>query len=97
MTKIVFIPINSVDEMAMFEKTVVLGVNANSLQPVLFTKLHDLLLKIHGSSLFPLWGVSSGVKSADANKWNTIDADDVVLFAISDKVLGYAIVKFKFQ
>jgi hypothetical protein len=97
MTKIVFIPINSVDEMAMFEKTVVLGVNANSLQPVLFTKLHDLLLKIHGSSLFPVWGVSSGVKSADANKWNTIDADDVVLFAISDKVLGYAIVKFKFQ
>ncbi len=97
MTKVVFIPINSIDEMAMFEKTVVLGVNANSLQPVLFTKLHDLLLDIHGSSLIPVWGVASGVKSADANKWNTVDADDVVLFTRSDKVLGYAIVKSKFQ
>lgn len=97
MTKIVIVPINGVDEISMFEKTVVAGVNVNSLQSVLFEKLHELLQDIHGNTKFPVWGVSSGEKSSDANRWNQIANDDMVLFARSDELLGYAVVKYKFQ
>ena len=97
MTKIVIIPVNSTDEISMFEKTVILGINSNSLQPLLFVKLYELLQSIHGDGPFPIWGVASGEKSSEANKWNRIEDNDVVLFARSNKILGYAIVKTKFQ
>jgi len=97
MTKIVVIPINSNDEILMFEKTVILGINSNSLQPILFIKLYELLQNIHGNAPFPIWGVASGEKSSEANKWNRIGANDVVLFARKNKMLGYSIVKTKFQ
>ena len=97
MTKIVIIPVNSTDEISMFEKTVILGINSNSLQPLLFIKLYELLQSIHGDGPFPIWGVASGEKSSEANKWNRIEDNDVVLFARSNKILGYAIVKTKFQ
>ena len=97
MTKIVIVPINGIDEISMFEKTVVPGVKVNSLQSLLFEKLHELLQDIHGNTHFPVWGVASGHKSSDANKWNQIANDDLVLFARSDELLGYAIVKSKFQ
>jgi hypothetical protein len=97
MTKIVIIPVNSLDEVSMFEKTVILGINSNSLQPILFIKLFELLQRIHGNALFPIWGVTSGEKSSEANKWNRIGNNDVVLFARNNQMLGYAIVKTKFQ
>ena len=97
MTKIVIIPVHSTDEISMFEKTVILGINSNSLQPLLFVKLYELLQSIHGDGPFPIWGVASGEKSSEANKWNRIEDNDVVLFARSNKILGYAIVKTKFQ
>ena len=97
MTKIVIIPVNSTDEISMFEKTVILGINSNSLQPLLFIKLYELLQSIHGDGPFPIWGVASGEKSSEANKWNKVEDNDVVLFARSNKILGYAIVKTKFQ
>ena len=96
MTKIVIIPVNSTDEISMFEKTVILGINSNSLQPLLFIKLYELLQSIHGDGPFPIWGVASG-ESSEANKWNKVEDNDVVLFARSNKILGYAIVKTKFQ
>jgi len=97
MTKIVIIPVNSIDEISMFEKSVVLGIHSNSLQPILFIKLYELLQGIHGDGPFPIWGVASGEKSSEANKWNRIEDNDVVLFARNNKTLGYAIVKTKFQ
>lgn len=97
MTKIVIIPVNSLDEISMFEKTIILGINSNSLQPILFIKLFELLQRIHGNGPFPIWGVSSGEKSSEANKWNRIGDNDVVLFVRNNKMLGYAIVKTKFQ
>ena len=97
MTKIVIIPVNSTDEISMFEKTVILGINSNSLQALLFIKLYELLQSIHGDGPFPIWGVASGEKSSEANKWNKVEDNDVVLFARSNKILGYAIVKTKFQ
>ena len=97
MTKIVIIPVNSTDEISMFEKTVILGINSNSLQPLLFIKLYELLQSIHGDGPFPICGVASGEKSSEANKWNKVEDNDVVLFARSNKILGYAIVKTKFQ
>ena len=97
MTKIVIIPVNSTDEISMFEKTVILGINSNSLQPLLFIKLYELLQSIHGDGPFPIWGVASGEKSSEANKWTKVEDNDVVLFARSNKILGYAIVKTKFQ
>ena len=97
MTKIAIIPVNSLDEISMFEKTIILGINSNSLQPILFTKLFELLQRIHGNGQFPIWGVSSGEKSSEANRWNKIGDSDVVLFVRNNKMLGYAIVKTKFQ
>ena len=97
MTKIVIIPVNSTDEISMFKKTVILGINSNSLQALLFIKLYELLQSIHGDGPFPIWGVASGEKSSEANKWNKVEDNDVVLFARSNKILGYAIVKTKFQ
>lgn len=97
MTQIVIIPVNSIDEIPMFEKTVILGINLNSLQPILFIKLYELLQSVHGNGLFPIWGVASGEKSSEANKWNKIEENDVVLFARQNKLLGYTIVKTKFQ
>jgi hypothetical protein len=97
MTKIVIIPVNSPDEISMFQKTIILGIYLNSLQPILFIKLFELLQRIHANGPFPIWGVASGEKSSEANKWNMIGDNDVVLFARNNKMLGYAIVKTKFQ
>jgi len=97
MTKIVIIPVNSPDEISMFQKTIILGIYLNSLQPILFIKLFELLQRIHANGPFPIWGVASGEKSSEANKWNRIGDNDVVLFARNNKMLGYAIVKTKFQ
>jgi len=97
MTKIVIVPISSSDEISMFESTVIHGVNMNSLQPVLFIKLFELLEVVHRNSLFPIWGVASGQRSSDANKWNRVVENDLSLFVKDNQFIGYAIVKTKFQ
>ena len=97
MTKIVIVPISSSDEFAMFRSTVVHGVNMNSLQPVLFIKLYELLQGFHRNSYFPIWGVASGERSSDANKWNRVEENDLSLFVKDNKFIGFAIVKTKFQ
>jgi|688.fasta_scaffold44665_7 hypothetical protein len=97
MTKIVIVPISSSDEISMFGSTVIHGVNMNLLQPVLFIKLYELLQGVHRNSHFPIWGVASGERSSEANKWNRIDENDLVLFVRDDNFIGYAIVKAKFQ
>jgi hypothetical protein len=97
MTKIVIVPIRNSDEISMFGSTVVHGVNMNLLQPVLFIKLYELLQGVHRNSHFPIWGVARGERSSEANKWNRIDENDLLLFVRDNNFIGYAIVKAKFQ
>ena len=97
MTKIVIVPISSSDEISMFESSVIHGVNMNFLQPVLFIKLYELLEGVHRNSSFPIWGVASGQRSSDANKWNRVVENDLSLFVKDNQFIGFAVVKTKFQ
>jgi hypothetical protein len=96
-TKIAIIPVDSSDDLIVFQKTVLQEVNLNSLEPILFVKLHELLQYKHGNDRALFWGISSGPRSSEANKWNKISPDDVVFFVKENRFLGFAVVKTKFQ
>ncbi len=97
MTQIVIVPVNSTDEVSIFGDTVVSGADINVLKSILFEKLFEHLKDSHEDLIFPIWGVPSGVKSVEANKWNKISPNDVALFVKEDTFLGYGVVRSKFQ
>ena len=97
MTQIAIIPVDGSDDLTVFQKTVLHGVNLNSLEPILFVKLHQLLQYNHRNDHALIWGISSGLRSSEANKWNKISPDDVVFFVKENRFLGFAVVKTKFQ
>ena len=75
MSNIIIIPLNSAEELFMFNTTVKVELNLNELEPILFVKLYELLKKLHPKNTFAIWGVASGIKSSHANKWNKIARD----------------------
>ena len=97
MTKIVIVPVNSLEEVSIFSDTVVIGADIKVLKSILFVKLYEHLKDSHEDSIFPIWGVPSGIKSSEANKWNKISPDDVALFVKDDTFLGYGVIRSKFQ
>ena len=97
MSKIVIIPVDGSDDFTVFQKTVIREVNLNSLEPILFVKLHELLQFHHKNDRALIWGISSGPRSSEANKWNKISPDDIAVFVRENRLLGFAVVKTKFQ
>jgi hypothetical protein len=97
MPQLIIVPVNDADENFMFKSTIETPINLGQLESILFIKLYELLSEIHGKNAFPVWGVARGKKSSEANKWNQIQENDVAIFIRNDSVIGYAIVKIKFQ
>lgn len=97
MSNIIIIPLNSAEELFMFNTTVKVELNLNELEPILFVKLYELLKKLHPKNTFAIWGVASGIKSSHANKWNKIAENDLVIFTQDKSFIGYSKVKAKFQ
>jgi hypothetical protein len=97
MVKIIIVPVDGIDEFLMLEKTVISEVNLKSIEPMLFIKLYELLNEIHKTGSFPIWGVPSGEKSSEANKWSRISQNDVLFFAKQNRLIGLGRVRTKFQ
>lgn len=97
MRKIAIIPVDQANDFIVFQKTVKHEVDLNSLEPILFVKLHDLLQHNHQDSHALIWGISSGIRSSEANKWSKISLDDIAFFVRDNQFLGFAEVKTKFQ
>ena len=95
--KIVLIPVDGFDDFTVFQNTVMREVNLNLLEPILFVKLHELLQNSHRDDRALMWGISSGPRSTEANKWNKISPDDIAFFVRENRLLGFAVVKTKFQ
>lgn len=97
MRHIVLIPISDLDLSKMYDKILAGGEHLHELESSLFIKLHDLLLSHYENRQIPIWGVPSGNKSVEANKWNKVKEDDVVLFYKDGSFVASAVVKVKFQ
>ena len=97
MPKIAIIPVDGPDDFTVFQKTVINEVSLNLLEPILFVRLHELLQDNHGNDRALIWGISSGPRSSEANKWNKISPDDIAFFVRENRLLGFAVVKTKFQ
>ena len=97
MSKLFVVPVEKIDEYEMFCSTVKNGIFLNELKPFLFPKLYELLKNTNGSARFPIWGVPSGVKSSDANKWNKIAEGDIAIFTRDNRFLGFSKIGTKFQ
>jgi hypothetical protein len=97
MRQVVLIPLDGNSELEMYKSISSGGTKLSNLEPLLFSRLHELLLETHGDKSIIFWGVPSGVKSSAANKWNKINANDVALFSHEDKFIGAAPIKIKFQ
>lgn len=97
MAQVAIFPIDGLDEFSMLEKSVINGVSLKLLEPILFTRLYELLTNIHGNDRLAIWGISGGLRSSEANKWNNVLENDVAFFAMENRLIGFAIVKAKFQ
>jgi hypothetical protein len=97
MSKLFVVPVEEIDEYEMFCSTVKNGIFLDELKPFLFPKLYELLKNTNGSARFPIWGVPSGVKSSDANKWNKIAEGDIAIFTRDNRFLGFSKIGTKFQ
>ena len=40
---------------------------------------------------FSIWGVPSGFKSSDANKWNKISENDLAVFTKNNSLIGFSL------
>ncbi len=97
MASIAIIPVDGEHEFSMFKKTVSTGVDLKAIKSMLFVKLYELLEDIHKDKAFPVWGISSGEKSSDANKWNKISQNDFVFFTKNKRLIAFGKVEAKFQ
>ena len=97
MPKLVIIPTDNLDDDFVFKSTVLNKVNLDDIEPILFIRLYELLQNNHIDNYFSIWGVPSGIKSADANKWNKISENDIVVFTKNNSYIGFSRIKTKFQ
>jgi hypothetical protein len=97
MRQIVLIPVVDLDASNMYNEILSGGVNLLDLESSLFVKLHELLLQHHGNRRLPIWGLPSGNRSVEANKWNRTKEGDVVLFYKEESLVASAVIKVKFQ
>jgi hypothetical protein len=97
MMKLIVIPIDGIHENEMYRTSVKSGVDLKDLQSLLFVKLYELLEEAHKGDEFRIWGVSSGIKSVDANKWNNLSENDFVFFTRNGSFVGFGEIETKFQ
>lgn len=97
MSQIVILPVDEVEESAMYKDLLNGGFSLSELKSSLFIKLHDLLNEVFENRNVFFWGVPSGLKSTMANKWVRIQDNDRVLFTKNGHSVATAIVKMKFQ
>ena len=97
MPKFFIVPVDGTVEYEMFCNTVKNVIDLEELKPLLFPKLYELLKYTESNGRFPIWGVPSGVKSSDANKWNKIVEGDVAIFTRNKTFLGFGRIGTKFQ
>jgi hypothetical protein len=97
MPKLVVIPTDNLDDDLIFKSTVLNKVNLDDIEPILFIRLYELLKNNHRDNYFSIWGVPSGIKSSDANKWNKISENDLVVFTKDNSFIGFSRIKTKFQ
>jgi len=95
--KLVIIPTDNLGDELIFKKTVLNKVNLEDIEPHLFIRLYKLLRDNHRDNYLSIWGVPSGIKSSDANKWNRILENDLVVFTKNYSFMGFSRIKTKFQ
>jgi len=97
MRQVILIPLDKLDESNMYESIFNGGIKLGELESLLFVKLYDLLDVLYGKRDIPIWGVPSGNKSSEANKWNKINENDVAIFVREGIFVATAVTKMKFQ
>ena len=97
MSKFVLVPIRTAADLQMFQDTVDQQVDLASLKSTLFNKLYDHIYSAHPNKKLSMWGFQRGHRSSEANKWNRIIENDVVVFIANGSLAGYSHVKAKFQ
>lgn len=95
--KIILIPIDGDAESSMYASLVNGGFDLGKLESSLFVKLYELIVEQHGRARISVWGVSRGDRSVDANKWNSINQGDLVLFCKDSEFVSSAVSRIKFQ
>ena len=94
---IAFIPVNTENEKYIFDNGVRSKYPISIVENLLFDKLLDELKKSHPSGLFSIWGIGTGKNSSDANNWNKLNSNDLLLFQTSIDSVVIAKVAEKFQ
>ena len=94
---VAFIPIQTENEKYVFNNGILVKFPISSIENLLFDKLLDNLTKSHPSGLFSVWGIGAGEKSANANNWNKLNSDDLVIFYTDLGSIVVARVAQKFQ
>jgi hypothetical protein len=97
MRQVVLIPLDGAVESSMYDSIVSGGTSLSELRSLFFVRLYDLLKNLYGDTNILMWGVPSGNKSSEANKWNKINENDLVLFSKNGLFVATAIAKIKFQ
>jgi len=94
---IAFIPINTENEKYIFDNGMKAKYPISIIENLLFEKLLDELKKSHPTGLFSILGIGTGDKSSDANNWNKLNSNDLLLFQTSIDSVVIAKVAQKFQ
>jgi len=97
MQRLIVVPINRIQDLDHFNKSVQTSIAISELKPLLFVSLYQKIAEGHEDGNLRIWGVPRGPKSSMANKWNQIAEGDVCVFLSDDSLVGYAKVQIKFQ
>lgn len=94
---IAFVPIQTENEKYVFDNGMRTKFPISSIENLLFDKLLEKLMKSHPSGLFSVWGIGAGEKSLNANNWNKLNSNDLVIFHTGLDSIVIAKVAQKFQ
>ena len=94
---IAFVPIQTENEKYVFDNGMRAKFPISSIENLLFDKLLNELRKSHPSGLFSVWGIGAGEKSLNANNWNKLNSNDLVIFYTGLDSIVIAKVAQKFQ
>jgi len=94
---IAFIPVHTENEKYVFDSGMRAKYPISSIENLLFEKLLDKLKKSHPTGFFSIWGIGTGEKSSNANNWNKLNSNDLLIFHTSVDSVVIAKVAQKFQ
>ncbi len=91
------VPIQTSNDEYVFDNGIRAKLHISSIENLLFDKLLDKLKKSHPSGLFSVWGIGAGEKSSNANNWNKLNSNDLLLFYKRNEYVVITKVAQKFQ